>query len=360
MPLAAQAPTVQPPAPDPIGSVTTLQGVATVTRGNSTGALQVNDDIYKGDLLQTAGNATLAITLDDETTFTMGANARMTMDEFAYQQGRAHTGTYNVLRGTVAFVAGQVAKTGTMSITTPTATIGIRGTTGVVEVPEGITTASQVHVKLYPDANGAVGRIEVFAPGAGGARLGILTRAASGFGIGAAVGGRFAAVPLTISSQQVARDRGFVRQMYSYHSLGQRNVIERRNLRQQGLPPNLRQNQQRQNLQRQNPQQQNQQRPPDQRRQGLGRSPNQGAPNVQGRPSRQHPDMRVPGTPGQRAPGQPGQPVPGVQPPGGPPGAPGLRLPGMRGQPVQRGQQPQVPPRGGRVPPTRELERQFR
>src|SRR5262249_36229664 len=153
-------------------------------------------------------NASLGITLDDDTTFTMGGDAQMTMDEFVYQKGGKNTGIYHVVKGTVAFVAGQVAKTGNMSIDTPTATFGIRGTTGVVEVPEGITGAGQVQVKLYPDANGAVGRIEVFSPGRGGSSLGVLTRAASGFGIGAAVGGRFSAIPLTISPQQVARDRG--------------------------------------------------------------------------------------------------------------------------------------------------------
>lgn len=223
-----------------------LQGRATVTRGTTTAGLKLNDDIFKGDLVQTAANTTLGITLDDETTFTMGADARMQVDEYLYQKGGKNAAAYQIVRGTVAFVAGQVAKTGTMTIATPTATLGIRGTTGVVEVPEGGGTTGQVAIKLYPDSDGAVGRIEVFAPGAGGARLGILTRAASGFGIGPAVGGRFAAVPLAISPQQAARDRGFVRQLFSHHAIGLRNAIQRRDFRQRALPPNL----QRQNLQR--------------------------------------------------------------------------------------------------------------
>jgi hypothetical protein len=262
----AQAPAPAPSAAQQtaaasIGSVASLQGSATVTRGNATAGLKLNDDIFKGDLVQTASNATLGITLDDETTFTMGADARMLMDEFLYQKSGRNAGAYHVLRGTVAFVAGQVAKTGNMTITTPTATFGIRGTTGVVEVPEGVTTAGQVAIKLYPDANGAVGRIEVFAPGTGGARLGILTRASSGFGIGAAVAGRFAAVPLVISPQQIVRDRGFVRQLFSHATIGRQRVIERRNFRQRALPQNLqRQNLQRQNLPR-NLQRQNLQRP---------------------------------------------------------------------------------------------------
>ena len=62
-----------------------------------------------------------------------------------------------------------------MKITTPTATLGIRGTSGLVEVPEGASATSKnnVNVKLYPDADGRVGRIEV--NDRAGARLGFLT-----------------------------------------------------------------------------------------------------------------------------------------------------------------------------------------
>jgi hypothetical protein len=278
----------QAAAADAIGSVASLQGSATVTRGNTNGALKVDDDIFRGDIIQTASNATLGITLDDDTTFTMGGNARMVMDEFLYQSGGKPAATYNVVRGTLAFVAGQVARTGDMSIATPTATIGIRGTTGVVEVPEGVTTAGQVAVKLYPDASGAVGRIELFAPGPGGARLGVLTRASTGFGIGAGIAGRFAAVPLAISSQQVARDRGFVRQLFSHQTLGRQLVFQRRPFRMQALPPNVRQNLQR-NFQRQNLQRQN--LPQDLRR----RTPSQ---DLQRRPQDLPPNLRGPSQPG--------------------------------------------------------------
>ena len=63
-----------------------------------------------------------------------------------------------------------------MKITTPTATLGIRGTSGLVEVPEGASATSKnnVNVKLYPDADGRVGRIEV--NDRAGAQLGFLTQ----------------------------------------------------------------------------------------------------------------------------------------------------------------------------------------
>ena len=97
--------------------------------------------------------------------------------------GKQNAGVFDVAKGTVAFVAAAVAKTGDMKITTPTATLGIRGTSGLVEVPEGATATSKnnVNVKLYPDADGRVGRIEV--NDRAGAQLGFLTQGSSGFTI---------------------------------------------------------------------------------------------------------------------------------------------------------------------------------
>src|SRR4029077_6247724 len=123
-------------------------------------------------------------------------------------------------------------KTGDMKITTPTATLGIRGTTGLVEVPEGAAAnnPANVAIKLYPDADGKVGRIEV--NDRAGARLGFLTQGASGFTIRPGVGGaRFAAVPLAISPQQMQRDQSFVRQIHSPQNLGRRVVDEQRAFR---------------------------------------------------------------------------------------------------------------------------------
>ena len=119
-----------------------------------------------------------------------------------------------------------------MKITTPTATLGIRGTTGLVEVPEGAAAnnPNNVAVKLYPDADGRVGRIEV--NDRAGARLGFLTQGASGFTIRPGAGGaRFAAVPLAIPQAVVLRDQGFVRQLHSTQNLGRQVVFQQREFR---------------------------------------------------------------------------------------------------------------------------------
>jgi hypothetical protein len=214
---------------EPIGNVATLTGSATVTRNNTPTPLKLQDDIYLNDVLQTSANSTLGVTFNDATTFNLTANAKITVDNFVYEDGgKQNAALFDIARGTVAFAAAAVAKSGDMKISTPSATLGIRGTTGLVEVPEGASAAnaSNVAIKLYPDADGKVGRIEV--NDRAGARLGFLTQGASGFTIGRGAGGRFAALPLVISPQQALRDQGFVRQVHAAQSVGRQIVTQRR------------------------------------------------------------------------------------------------------------------------------------
>jgi FecR protein len=232
-------------ANEEVGQVATLQGIATVTRGNATpSTLKVSDAIYKKDALQTGANSSLGVTFDDETTLSLTANARIVVNEFVYEEGgKANTAAFNIARGTVAFVASLVAKTGDMTISTPTANLGIRGTTGVVDVPDNAAGGTgEAKIKLYPDADGRVGQIEVFSRQGG--RLGVLTQGSSAFAIRSGPGGRFAAVPFQIPPQEAARDRGVVQRLVASHNIGRQMAIQRRQLRgpnRQRPPNNLRQ-----------------------------------------------------------------------------------------------------------------------
>jgi hypothetical protein len=305
-PAAAPSPTQAAPA-EPIGNVATLTGAATVTRNNTSTPLKLQDDIYLNDALQTSANSTLGITFNDATTFNLTGNASITVDNYVYEDGgKQNAAVFDIVRGTVAFVAAAVARTGDMTISTPTATLGIRGTTGLVEVPQNASaaSASNVAIKLYPDPDGRVGHIDV--NDRSGARLGSLTQGASGFTIRPGAGGRFTAAPLMISPQQALRDQGIVRQVHAAQSVGRQIVAQQRALRQANPARN--------NNLRNNPARQ----PGLQRRNGLPQQ-RQGLPQQrQGLPNR---------------PGQPGQPQPpGLQRQGVQPGAPGVVRPGLQGQ----------------------------
>jgi hypothetical protein len=308
-PAQAAAPSPAQPAAaadEPIGNVATLTGSATVTRNNTATPLKLQDDIFLNDVLQTSVNSTLGVTFNDATTFNLTANARITVDNYVYDDGgQQNAALFDVARGTVAFVAAAVAKTGDMKISTPTATLGIRGTTGLVEVPEGASAANpnNVAIKLYPDPDGHVGRIEV--NDRAGARLGFLTQGASGFAIRPGAGGRFSASPLMISPQQALRDQGIVRQVHAAQSIGRQVVSQQRALRQAN--PNR-------NNQRNNPARQ----PGLQRQNGLPQRPG--------------------------SPAQPGLQRQGVQQ-----GAPGAPRPGLQNRPAQP-RRPAPPPKGKPAP----------
>lgn len=375
----APAANAQPAAPEPIGNVATLTGTATVKRNDTTTPLQIRDDIFANDEVATSATSSLGITFNDGTTFNLRANARITIDNYVYEDGgQQNSALFNVTKGTAAFVAAAVAKTGDMKISTPTATLGIRGTTGLVEVPEGATATSRnVGIKLYPDADGHVGRIEV--NDRSGASLGVLTRGASGFAIRPGLGGaRFAAVPLTISPQQITRDQGFVRQVHSAQTLGRQVVTEQRDFRRanpdfrranptapypnRGQP--VQPNQQRQNgLPGQNrnaPQQPRQQNRPGQLQQpGQPNRPGQrqqpGTPGRQG--SQQQPGTQQQGGAQHALPGQPGGATlphaPGVQTPVGqrPAGQQPARQEPTRQEPMRQGGATQP---GGQPSPARQ------
>jgi hypothetical protein len=391
-PVAPAAPAPAPPDPaapaadalpaveEPIGNVATLTGSASVTRSKETTPLKLKDDIYADDSVETAAKSALGITFNDSTTFNLKANAKITIDSYVYQDGGKENGAlFDVARGTVAFVAAAVAKTGDMRISTPTATLGIRGTTGLIEVPEGATANSNnVAIKLYPDADGKVGRIEV--NDRAGAQLGFLTQGASGFTIRPGAGGaRVAAVPLTISPQQVARDQGFVRQVHSAQTLGRQVVDEQRAFRRanpgviRGNPPRRSGPLQPNGTPGQNrtgPQQPGQQNRPGQPQQP-GQPNRPGQPQQPGTPNRQGSTPPQPGTQqgsqqpgqggvpprsGQALPGQPGgTPLPRSQPPSGArPGVQqqGVQQPGVQQQGVQPpgAQQPNVRRQGVQQP----------
>jgi hypothetical protein len=319
-------------AAEPIGNVATLTGIATVIRNKNSLPLHLRDDIFLNDQVQTSSSSSLGITFNDATTFTLSANAKITIDSYIYEDGgKQNTGLFDIGKGTVAFVAAAVAKTGDMKIMTPTSTLGIRGTTGLVEIPEGGAApggANGENIKLYPDPDGHVGRIEVSDHT--GQRLGALTQGASGFTVRPGVGGARPLIqPLAISPQQAARDQGLVRQVHAAQTVGRQVVTEQRAARRANPPAANQPNRGNQPTQ---PQRQNQ-------------APRQPQPNRQGQ---QQPNQ--PAKPGEKANTRQGtqpttQPKPGETKPETRPETPrrqgaAPRAPGPRPAP----QRPKPPP----------------
>ena len=72
----------------------------------------------------------MQVLLLDETVFTLGAGAAMTIDKFVYDPNQTHELAANIKKGAFRFVSGKVAKAGkdAMKVSVPGATIAVRGT----------------------------------------------------------------------------------------------------------------------------------------------------------------------------------------------------------------------------------------
>ncbi len=119
-------------APGSIGSVTESQGSAFVTRQGGQSPTKAGDGIQLNDELTTGPGSKLAVQLADGAKLTLGPKGELVIDEFVYNpQGQGGGMALKVAGGAARFVAGAIEKTAgpqAISISTPVASIGIRGT----------------------------------------------------------------------------------------------------------------------------------------------------------------------------------------------------------------------------------------
>jgi hypothetical protein len=117
-------------AQEVIGAVNRIQGEASGTLGGTTRPLGLNASVFLNEVVSTGDAARLEVTFADDTRLTLGAKARLTLDTYVYNPA-AGTGTIRfAVIGALRFLSGQLSKlpTSSVSVTTPVATIGIRGT----------------------------------------------------------------------------------------------------------------------------------------------------------------------------------------------------------------------------------------
>ena len=133
------------------GTVAEMKGSATATApGGAARDLSEGADILQNDTIVTTGGAFVRLSFLDETSFEIGEDAAIVIDQFIYQPGTTG-GSFaaTILKGGFRFVSGQVAKGGpeAMMVRTPVATIGVRGT----KVGGEATESTAQIILLEPD-----------------------------------------------------------------------------------------------------------------------------------------------------------------------------------------------------------------
>lgn len=124
---------------DPIGRVKTVAGEAYVISDQARVRAAVGTPVFQGSLLKTGPKSSLGVTFKDETVMSFGPDTELTVDNYLYApaQGKVKFGS-KLAKGSLNYVSGAIAKLqpDAVSVTTPTGTIGVRGTHFVVKVKD--------------------------------------------------------------------------------------------------------------------------------------------------------------------------------------------------------------------------------
>jgi len=114
-----------------IGYVKVVKGAVTVERGGKSIPAAVGTAVQAGDVIRTIANASVGLTMVDDTLLSAGPNSVLTLDRLDYDPSMRNGRLDATLgAGTLAVVSGRIAKQSpeAMTLRTPLAILGVRGT----------------------------------------------------------------------------------------------------------------------------------------------------------------------------------------------------------------------------------------
>lgn len=115
--------------------------------------VSVRQRIALADLIQTGKGGRLQVLLLDRSTFTIGPNSVLRIDRFVYDPSRGRTSGTSVVRGAFRFMSGQSNRGNSAAVSSPVATIGIRGTILEGVVGEGAREIAKHEDKAVREAD---------------------------------------------------------------------------------------------------------------------------------------------------------------------------------------------------------------
>lgn len=96
--------------------------------------LELEDDVYHNELVETGEEAATKLVFLDETSLTLGADSQIVLDSFVFDPDPSQASfVMTAVKGVFRFASGKLPKNA-YRINTPAATIGVRGTTLTVSV----------------------------------------------------------------------------------------------------------------------------------------------------------------------------------------------------------------------------------
>jgi len=119
------------------GRIKLVSGSAFVVRGGTAIPATAGQEVMPADSLRTGSDGRLGITLKDDTRVSLGPDSEVRLDRFVYAPGEGNLAlAMKFVRGAFAYVSGRIAKIAPDSIRleTPSAIVGVRGTTLAIRV----------------------------------------------------------------------------------------------------------------------------------------------------------------------------------------------------------------------------------
>jgi hypothetical protein len=118
-----------------IGQIKTSKGQVTVQREGQALPGAVGTRVQTADTIRTGADGTVGITMDDDSLLSVGPNSVLSLDRYAFDP-TTNRGRFDASlnKGTLAVISGRIAKQSAdaMTVRTPTAVLGVRGTEFVV------------------------------------------------------------------------------------------------------------------------------------------------------------------------------------------------------------------------------------
>ena len=121
------------------GRIKVVSGSAYIMRGSDTIPARAGELVYAADGLRTGDGGSVGVTLRDDTRLSLGPNSEVRLDRYVYAPGNGGLGmVIKFVRGVAAYVSGRIARIAPESIRleTPSAIVGVRGTSVAVKVEE--------------------------------------------------------------------------------------------------------------------------------------------------------------------------------------------------------------------------------
>lgn len=119
------------------GDVKNISGTVSVQRGDTRTVPRVGDKIQVSDSIRTGSDGSIGISFVDGTRLSLGPSSELSVQEYLFAPLQGEFGfAVSLFKGTAAYTTGKLGKLSpeSVKITTPQATIGIRGTSFVLKV----------------------------------------------------------------------------------------------------------------------------------------------------------------------------------------------------------------------------------